>query len=184
MNIPGKDFQALRTMPLAHALRNAKPPLEQLCIENGTSEGRWGQAGDKMAIVKSFAEFGSLEVIDILAFDQWAIPFGPADGWKSTIRPVAELLPRKIKRLMLRKALIWTVEQAIMLLAQRDGVSSLQTLTIEFLAHVRLNKIEGELSLLREAGVRSGIDVSVQGGTFIDADDADIYSGLSLGSIG
>jgi len=179
-----RDYTQRRplTTSLVHALIQTKPPLKELYI-NSTSEDRLLVEGT-LDMVKSFSGFESLEVIDVLAFDQWmGVHFNTLKG---SIRPLAELLPSKIKRLVLRRASTWTIKQTIVLLEQKYQFPSLQALKMEFAVlvedRVLLNEIEGELSLLREACVRHGIDFS--GRIYLCPDESEMIYGPNSDSIG
>ncbi|KAE9369011.1 hypothetical protein N431DRAFT_494319 [Stipitochalara longipes BDJ] len=160
------------TMSLAHVLIQLRPPLKELYIENGSRVFAWVLLNNT-TVYRPFSQFESLEVIDMLAFDQWIDISGFYDNWKSTLRPLVELLPSKIKRLALRDASTWTISQVMDLLHQKDKVQNLEALTIELGPEVRLDAIEGELSLLRETSARCGVQLSVQGGIFSGPIDYD-----------
>ncbi|PMD29792.1 hypothetical protein L207DRAFT_593113 [Hyaloscypha variabilis F] len=171
----GKHRGLLRTVSLANALIQTRPPLRELYIENGSVEHRWFNVSS-IGLIKSFRGFESLEILELLAFDQWVF-WGIGEISKSDFRPLAELLPRKIKRLALRGASPWTCGHAMELLKQKDKFPNLEALTIDFAHEVLVEEDGAELSLLRETSARSGVVLVVQGGSYsnpYDEECADI----------
>jgi hypothetical protein len=159
-------------MSLAHTLIQLRPPLRQLHVKNGSGCGDRDNLGD-MSMIKSFSGFENLEVIDMLAYDQW-IPCVFVDHGKHQLTPLVALLPGSIKRLALRNASTWTIEHVMGLLPQKDRVPNLKLLVTGFVQWFHLNEAAGELELLLEAGSRCGIEILVEGGIVMCPDTAEV----------
>jgi hypothetical protein len=167
--VEGHPRGVLITMSLANALIQTRPPLRELYIENGSVEHRLFNVSST-ALIKSFRGFESIEILELLAFDQWVF-WESAEISKSDLRPLAGLMPKKIKRLALKGASPWKIERAMGLLKQKDKVPNLEALTIEFAHDVLIEEDGAELSLLRETSARSGVVLVVQGGSYSNSYD-------------
>ncbi|PMD64146.1 uncharacterized protein K444DRAFT_609272 [Hyaloscypha bicolor E] len=159
-------------MSLAHTLIQLRPPLRELHVKNGSGCGDRDNLGD-MSMIKSFSGFENLEVIDILAYDQW-IRWVFVDHGKHQLAPLVALLPGSIKRLALRNASTWTIEHVMGLLQHKDRVPNLKLLVIGFVRWFHLNEAAGELGLLLETGSRCGIEILVEGGIIMCPDTVEV----------
>jgi hypothetical protein len=130
----------------------------------GPSLGR-GQYRLSSLQVQTLVPFHRLEVIDVEAFDTWILPepFNELDI-EASVAAMAHILPPCVRQLTLRRGSTGTILHALEILK----VKHQETAKLEILRIIldELNVIEYfavEGKALVEAGVKCGVEVSVEG---------------------
>jgi hypothetical protein len=166
------QFEAHRPLmvnSLARGLSQARPPLKELYITDGSAIPFSHPLGD--AVIESFSEFRDLEIIDTVAFDPWIHSYTIE---KSNLVPLVDLLPSCIKQLTLHHGSRATIQHMRGLLERRDGVKDLKVLKIVFDEFFKIEEAEGEVAVLREEGGKCGVEIMVEERGFDEKDEVDL----------